>query len=175
MKHGFAQQGLSKRRNEILLILATGLACIWVNSAAATEVYTWTDEDGIVHYSDLPTSQQDSQVINVDGADRPGTTGAYPQDIDSADSPSAVDDPGASQLSAAQERRKQIAENREENREDRAISEKMCTKHRQLLEKMEPARRVYYTDEKGENVRMDDTQRVGMIEESKDYISKNCE
>ena len=35
------------KRTEILLILATGFAWAWISSVAATEVYTWTDQDGI--------------------------------------------------------------------------------------------------------------------------------
>jgi hypothetical protein len=175
MKRGFSKQGLSKHRSKIPLFLATALACVWINNSAATEVYTWTDEDGIVHYSDLPTGPEESKVIKVEGADLLGTTGANPQEIESENKTSEVDDPGPGQFSAAQERREKIAHDREERRNAQAISEQMCAKHRQRLEKMEPARRVYYTDDKGESIRMDDNQRMGMIEESKDYISKNCE
>jgi hypothetical protein len=50
----------------------------------------------------------------------------------------------------------------------------MCTRHRQRLEQMEPARRVLYTDDSGESVRMDDDMRMGLINESKEFISKNC-
>jgi hypothetical protein len=39
---------------------------------------------------------------------------------------------------------------------------------------MEPARRVYYKDENGQEVRMDDNQRMSLIEESRNYIAENC-
>jgi hypothetical protein len=46
--------------------------------------------------------------------------------------------------------------------------------HRQRLEQLEPARRVFYTDETGESVRMDDDQRLALIEESRAFLDENC-
>jgi hypothetical protein len=31
-----------------------------------------------------------------------------------------------------------------------------------------------YVNEQGEEVRMDDPQRVGLIQETKDFVAKNC-
>jgi hypothetical protein len=68
-----------------------------------------------------------------------------------------------------------MSKEREERREAQAEADRMCALHRQRLEQMEPARRVFYTDEAGESVRMDDDRRMGLIEESKEFIAKNCE
>ena len=46
---------------------------------------------------------------------------------------------------------------------------------RELLARLEPARRVYYTDENGAEVRMDDEQRVQAIAETRDYIARYCD
>jgi hypothetical protein len=177
MKRGFEKQGVGKRRAVILLILATGFAGAWISSAAATDIYTWTDQDGIVHYSDTPLSSGESQKIKIGGTYRPGTTGAYPSSEEptagTAVSSQAPD--GESPQSAAQQRREQMAENREERREAKAENDKLCAKHRQRLTQMEPARRVFYNNEKGESVRMDDNQRMELIKEDKDFIAKNCE
>ena len=177
MKQGIAKQGLRKHRSEFLLVLAAGFACAWISSAAATEVYTWTDKDGIVHYSDSPLNDGASQKIEVEGAYRPGTTGADPSSEGPA-ADTAVSSPGGdeeSPQSAAQQRREQIAESRAERKEAKAEIDQMCARHRQRLTQMEPARRVFYTDEKGESVRMDDNRRMEMIKEDKDFIAKNCE
>ena len=164
-------------RTEILIILATGFASAWISSAAATEVYTWTDQDGIVHYSDTPLSNAASQKIEVEGADRPGTSGADPASAapTAGAAVSSQTPDGESPQSAAQQRREQIAENREERREAKAENDQLCAKHRQRLEQVEPARRVFYTDEKGESIRMDDDRRMELIKEDKDFIAKNCE
>jgi Domain of unknown function (DUF4124) len=164
-------------RTEILIILATGFASAWISSAAATEVYTWTDQDGIVHYSDTPLSNAASQKIEVEGAYRPGTSGADPASTEpTAGAATSSQTPdGENPQSAAQQRREQIAENREERREAKAENDQLCAKHRQRLTQMEPARRVFYTNEKGESVRMDDDQRMELIKDDKEFIDKNCE
>ena len=177
MKQGFAKQGLRKHRSEFLLVLVAGLACAWISSAAATEVYTWTDKDGIVHFSDSPLNDGASQKIEVEGEHRPGTTDAYPSSEGPAAN-AAVSSQGEeeeSPQSAAQKRREKIAKDREERREAKAETDQMCARHRQRLTQMEPARRVFYTDEKGESVRMDDDRRMELIKEDKDFIAKNCE
>ena len=109
-------------RTEILIILATGFASAWISSAAATEVYTWTDQDGIVHYSDTPLSNAASQKIEVEGAYRPETSGADPASTEptAGAAVSSQTPDGESPQSAAQQRREQIAENREERREAKA-------------------------------------------------------
>ena len=165
-------------RTEILLILATGFAWVLCSSAAATEIYTWTDQDGIVHYSDTPLNGGESLKIKIGGSYRSATTGAYPpSEAPTASAATSSQSPdGESPQSAAQQRREQIAENREERREAKAEIDHMCEKHRQRLTQMEPGRRrVFYTNEKGESVRMDDDQRMGLISEDKEFIARNCE
>ena len=159
----------------IVIVLTLLLTGGWIGSAGATEVYTWTDEDGVVHFVDTPPENDSGRVIDIENAYSPGTAGADQPRAEKAGpaSPAAAADPAAPK-SAAQQRREQIAKNRKERREARAEQDMMCEKHRKRLEQMEPARRVYYRNEQGEEIRMDDDQRIGLIEESKEYIAKNC-
>jgi hypothetical protein len=177
MKRGFTKQGFGKHRPVILLLLASGFTWAWIGSAAATDVYTWTDENGVVHYSDAPTAAADTEMINVDDAYRPGTAGANPSSPYSDQSAAQGDDAAAVEPppSYAQQRREQLASERQERREAQAEIDQMCTRHRQRLAQVEPARRVFYTNEEGESVRMDDDKRIGLVEESKEFIAKNCE
>lgn len=176
MTRGFWKKEPGVYRTEVLLIIAALASCAWLNTAAATEVYSWTDESGTLNFSDRPPANDGSQIINVDDAYRPGTTGAYPLNEDNADAPSASAEAGSTgeTLSAAQQRREDIAKVREERKEAQAEKEQMCGKHRKRLEQMEPARRVFYVNERGEEIRMDDDRRMKLIDESKDYIAKNC-
>lgn len=163
------------RNAGMVVVLTLFLTGGWFNVAGATEVYTWTDKDGVVHFSDTPPRNDSGRVIDIENAYSPGTTGADQPQAESGvpASPAAVGDPEAPK-SAAQQRREQIAKNRKDRREAMAEQDRMCEKHRKRLEQMEPARRVFYRNEKGEEVRMDDDLRVGLIEESKEYIAKNC-
>ena len=159
-------------RQALLLLLAIG----WATVAAASEVYTWTDESGTVHYSDTPRASGAMEALDVEEIYRPGSSDAYPSPSSTpgaAPGATAEEDPPAP-LSAAEQRRQSIASDRAERREKQAEMERQCNLHRQRLEQMEPARRVFYTDEDGESVRMDDDRRVALIEESKAFLAKNC-
>ena len=156
----------------LLLLLAT---CGSLNVTAA-EIYSWTDENGTVHYSDTPPASGEMATIEVEEIYRPGTADANTTPAESPGATSATGqepDPEVP-LSAAEQRRETLARERAERRETQAESEQWCARHRQRLEQMEPARRVFYTNAEGESVRMDDDQRVALIDESRDYLSKNC-
>ncbi|NCF63713.1 MAG: DUF4124 domain-containing protein, partial [Gammaproteobacteria bacterium] len=71
MIRGFEKQGFPKRRFEFLLILSAGVAAAWINTAAAKDVYTWTDEDGVTHYTDTPPDSTVSETITVEDAYQP--------------------------------------------------------------------------------------------------------
>jgi hypothetical protein len=176
MKHEFCTPGPFQRRTEILTALALLLGFFWLSTVCAAEVYTWTDENGVSHFSDVPPESGDSQQINVEDSPPPGTDSAYAVDETSAPgSPAESGDPASqSTESRAQQLRDQLAEERKERKESQAKTAAECAKNQQLVEQLEPARRVYYTDDEGEEARMDDEQRVGMVEEAKAFIAKNC-
>lgn len=156
--------------------MALLLGFFWLSTACATEVYTWTDENGVSHFSDLPPESGDSEQIAVEDAYFPGSSDAYADDETAAPDPSAESgDPAAqSPPSRAQQVREQLAKDNQERKEAQAETAALCAKNRQLVEQLEPARRVYYTDAQGEQARMDDEKRVGLVEEAKSFIAKNC-
>ncbi|MBT8050096.1 MAG: DUF4124 domain-containing protein [Gammaproteobacteria bacterium] len=141
--------------------------------AQATEVYKWTDENGVVHFSDMKPADTDSQNLEVD--DRTGFSKAVEaaprMNTAQATEEAAVEE---QELTAAQQRRNEIAQARDAVRLERLEKQQWCDKHRKRLIEMEPARRVYTYDEDGEQVRMDDDTRVALIEESRNYLAENC-
>lgn len=173
------------RRNAEISIFTgwLALAALALSPAAlaANEIYTWTDEDGSVHFSDSPRADGEMQVIEAEEAYRPGTADAYAQppaaepNVDPAAEPPAgpvAESPAMP--SAAEARREQLRAESQERREARAENERLCRLHRERLERMEPARRVFYRDEQGQEVRMDDDQRVALVEEDQAFLDKNC-
>ena len=149
--------------------LTTLLLCaasLWTGALAAAEIYTWTDANGVVHYSQTPPPQGQGEAIEAPEAYKPGSVSVEP--------PAAETGAGEPTLTAAQARRQQMDEQREANRERRAQNEQLCNLYRQRLEQLEPARRVFYTDETGQQVRMDDDQRIALIEEARTFVDENC-
>lgn len=160
----------------IILILIAGLTSM---EMLAAEVFSWTDKNGVVHYTDTPPDGQVAQTIDIHEPPRPDASDVYPlpvaSDVSSVDtSEDGVPEQAPEPLTPAQEKRKKMDEQREKYRKEQAEASASCEKHRQRLAQMEPSRRVFYTDEAGETVRMDDEQRVGLVEESREFISKNC-
>ena len=149
-----------KTRLSIVLVLA---ACIMAAAGLqAKEMYRWTDENGVVHYSDQkPTGQQDYETSHLsDSAPAPAQPAA---------AASAADAPNY-----AEQRRQEIAEQKREARESGAQREAECAAWQAEVDRLEPNRRVFFTNEAGETERMDDVERVNRVAELKQQIAKNC-
>jgi hypothetical protein len=179
MKHSFGARSRHDVASDTLrhalplcMLTAMLVALLWGSGLAASEVYTWTDEDGVVHYSQTPRAQGKARVIEAGEAYKPGTVDIAPPVDKSRAGPETS---GAQPLTTAEARRQKLDQQRQARREQQEQSEHMCSLHRQRLEQMEPARRVFYTDESGETVRMDDDLRIGLIEESKAFLADNCD
>lgn len=158
------------------LLTAMALCCGPCSSVFADEVYTWKDKDGVTHFSDVPPENKPSQLIEAVEAYRPGSSGVFPESGESSPSSGAGDNNLFTESGAeiAQQRREQLAKDRKERRQAQAETEQLCQKNKELLARLEPARRVMYINDQGEEVRMDDDQRVGLIQETRDFVSKNC-
>jgi hypothetical protein len=150
----------------ILFVVAAGATG---QAVLARDVYTWTDENGVVHFSDQRPTDANPRTIELNESPQPDLSPSTPQ----AGNPSQQEGEEPA-LTAAQQKRQDIAEARKLQREEQELTESMCERHRQRLEQMEPARRVLYFDDDGQEVRMDDGQRIELIEESRNYLAENC-
>lgn len=180
MKQAFGNQGTEASHFAsgllpwLLAGVLGGAALFAGGPLAAIEMYTWTDDNGVRHYSDTPRTNGPMETVEAKEAYRPGSADAYPAAAEPVAESEAAESAAAAPLSAAAARREQLAQRREERREAQAETDRLCASHRQRLEQMEPSRRVFYTDDAGETVRMDDEERVALVEESRAYIEKNC-
>ena len=152
-------------------ILAAWMAVVIaaLQPASATEIYTWVDENGVPHFSDTRPMGAGVETLTIRESRQ--LQAASPDSGSTGDTATGT---GDTPLTAAQQRRQHIANERRAQQDEREQVEQICTRHRDRLAKMEPTTRVYFTDEKGETVRLDDEQRVFMIEESKNYLAENC-
>ena len=157
------------------LLISTALFAI---SAAAhaqgKQVYTWTDENGVVHYVDTPPDNPNAVQIHAPEAYRPGsapvtTSEEIPAEVP-ADGTEVAEEP-----SYADQKRQEMAERSAERRAKQQEMDTACTASQQQLDTLEPSRRVYFTNEKGEVERVDDEARVQRVEELKAFIAENCQ
>lgn len=143
-----------------LAVAAIGMA----SSAHAEKMYQWTDENGVVHFSDQKPQGQDFKTVDVPTTPVTGTVSPIPP----------ASEQGADAPSAAQQRREEIAQSRQQSREKQAANEAQCAAWRAEVDRLEPHRRVFFTNEEGETERMDDVERTNTVAELKKQIAENC-
>lgn len=149
------------------------LVCAFAASPPAqAEVYRWTDENGVTHFSETPPP---------DGTE--ATVEDFPDDVPGSVEDESGIDPGESYVpdgmaedstSYADSQRQALAEKRAERQAEQRAIEVACRQAESRLAQIEPSRRVFYTNAEGETVRMDDEQRVGEVDQLHDFIDENC-
>lgn len=151
-------------------LLSVLLVCLTAPSLALSEIYRWVDENGVVHYSEVPPpSDQDAETHDLPAT--PEEVTEIPSAGIDFDGEGAVEsDAGA----AADMRRQQLAESREQRRAEQAELARVCDQAMARLEKIEPNRRVYFTNEEGETERMDDEERASEVSTLRAFLEANC-
>jgi len=128
--------------------------------AQEKKMYSWTDENGTVHFSESkPDGQQATEQL-IPAADQKPSASPY-----------ATMDSGPS---VAEQRRQEIAQKNDQARVNQAANSAQCASWQAEVERLEPNRRVFFTNEAGETERMDDVERTNRVAELKALIAKNC-
>jgi hypothetical protein len=126
------------------------------------KMYSYVDENGTVVFTDKKPVDRDVSAQAVPAGPPPTGGNPYAQAVE------------GQQLSAAQQQRAEIAQKSEDSRVTRAESQAQCAAWQEEVDRLEPHRRVFYTDEKGETVRMDDVERTNRVAELKAQIAASC-
>ena len=148
-------------RSATILALCAALFAPGYGLAQEMKMYQWTDEDGVVHFSDTAPAGMDVPATDIPMDEAPAGANPY-EDV-------------ASEPSAAQQQREEIARQSEQNRAEQANLDSRCAAWRAEVERLEPNRRVYYTNEEGETERMDDVARTERVAELRAQIAENCD
>ena len=151
----------------IFALLAIVVA-VAASEAPAKELYRWTDENGVVHFSDKkpPGNQAYEAQVVADEAPVPVQADASPATEAEAEAEALHN--------VAQQRREEIAQRKQEARQQEAERSAQCAAWQAEVDRLEPSRRVYYTNEAGETERMDDVQRVETVARLKEQIAAHC-
>lgn len=155
----------------LALLLASASAPLLAES-----VYQWTDEDGVVHYSDVPPpSGVDAVVEGLEPIPEVGSVDPQPEAVgDEAADASAAMDAGEEALSPAEQQRRKREEQLAQRRLEQQQTEAMCAAMRQQLAVYEPNPRVLIETEDGEVERLDDDVRLEKVNEARSYLDRNC-
>lgn len=147
------------------LLLLSGLMAPCLVQAG--EIYKWVDDNGVIHFGDRPPQQARASVETIDPQLRQSGVGPG----GTADSGLEVNEQGET---LAQQRREEISQTREESRLSQEQLQSACDYHRKELARFEPARRITYTNDEGEVVRLDDDQRMALVETSRGFLDQYC-
>jgi hypothetical protein len=152
----------------MVLVLGTGPYVV-DNALAGGEVYRWVDENGVVHFGDQPDAAANAEVIEIKKS--PTGPGQAPAAA-TAEAGSNADD---AKSSYAQTLREERAAKRKEAAAQQKTIDDNCRRSREVVSQLEPSPRVNVTHEDGSVTRMDDNERLRVLNEAKAYISENCE
>ncbi len=132
------------------------------DAGAKDEVYRWVDENGVVHFDQLPG--ENKEAVQVDSQSSVGDK----------QPPAPASPYQPSEPSLAQQQREERAAKRQEAAEMNAAIAKECEIAQQRVAALEPSPRVMVQNEDGSVSRLDDNKRLELLEEAKAYIIKHC-
>ncbi len=154
------------RLTKALMIIILILSTLSVgNVLAKNDIYRWVDKDGVVHFGDQEPHTGSAERINI----KP-----VPQDEQQTPAIPANAQANTGQT-YAQKRRAQRIKNRQQAAQKQRATATECDRARRRVAHLEPSTRVLVTLEDGTVTRMDDTKRIELLNDAKDYISRNCD
>jgi hypothetical protein len=164
-------------------VVVAGLMLPLTTSAQKDSIYSWTDENGVRHYSDTAPAEAKAEVEQIPIPQSTAPAGADGETLNNeimaeeAAAPGTADPSAGTgqELSYADQQRQAMEEKRQARRESQAERERICLQARDQLARIEPSRRVFYTDEAGNTTRLDDEQRVQMVEDNKKLVDEYCD
>ncbi|MBT8087440.1 MAG: DUF4124 domain-containing protein [Gammaproteobacteria bacterium] len=134
-------------------------------AALASEIYRWVDADGNVHYRDRPSGEPSEVVVPISYS-RSSASGVQQQRKSFVDAETARRE----QRAARDEADKAAAEKAAEL----ASRQEQCAAHREQLENLLQANRIYREGPDGEREYLDAKQIQEARQRLEDQISENC-
>lgn len=146
--------------------LAALVALVAVPAASATEIYKWTDENGVVHFGDRPSGVAAEQVTSIES-----------DPTDAAQVQARVEARKASQAAEAedaaaagqQELTEEELEARERERAER------CAMLKERLQAFLTSRRLYREGENGERIYLNEEETLAARAKLQKEIVETCE
>lgn len=155
------------------LALGLALALIAQAAPAADQVYRWVDGQGVVHYGDHPPEGVKATLVGV----KPNTVQiASPEPASRPATGEEAADPEAAEPapSYAEQSRLDRADKRRQQQEEARKLQAECAVMQRQKDWVEPSPRVIVEDGEGNSRRLDDDERLKLLEEASAFLEKNC-
>ena len=138
---------------------------IAVGNLDATEIYKWVDEDGVVHYVDLPTGAPGEEHVAI--RSRPTNQATVNASMQ------ALEKSQAARAERVEERATQ-AQSREEKLAAAQEREEKCNEYRARQTRFTNNRRIYRMDESGERVYYSEEEMQAARNQLDELVSQYC-
>jgi len=139
------------------------------SGAASAQVYKWTDEQGRVHYGDCPPPRCNSTEVDLGTRPRQERLDQAREQFESQ----------REERQRREQNRRHLEETerlqRQEQQRDAAQRRNYCQLARSDLRRLEMQRAVYYTDEQGNRVYLDDEERTRYMQQTREDIRRYCD
>ena len=146
------------------IAVALMLALPAASTAVAGEIYKWTDEEGNVHFGDIPVAQDSERVAIQSKPTNPERVQASVQ----ARADAAMK---AAEVEAAATPQGPTAQELQARADERA---KKCDTYREKLQRFVRSRRIYREDENGERVYLDEEEMQAAREKAENQVQEYC-
>ncbi|MCB1909998.1 MAG: DUF4124 domain-containing protein [Rhodocyclaceae bacterium] len=136
---------------------------------AAEQIYRWTDDRGVTHYSSSPPADRVSKELDLGGAE------AAPANNEAARQRVQRDIENANRMTAERRQREAASAARERQlREEARRRIERCGLARQQLGVLSRGGPVYSRDRAGNRVYLDDSERDQAIERARQEVREAC-
>ena len=159
----------AKKKN--MFRIAGVIIGFWILSAPAAEsIYKWVDEDGNVSYSDQPPRQvANSEELRIESAP---IDNVVREARETRDRLRTEQQTSHEQRTVEREQKRLQTESEQVQRDDR---QRRCTKAHEQIQSLNHHMPIYYVDETGNRVFLDDKKRADLIEFYRREIAMFCE
>ena len=146
------------------IAVALMLAVTVAGPATAGDIFKWTDEDGNVHFGDVPVSAESEKVAIQSRPTNPAHVQAMVQTRADAAAKGAEEQASATPAGPSPEELQAQTDARAEK----------CSKYRAQLQKYVTSRRLYRQDENGERVYLDEEETQAARERVENQVQDYC-
>lgn len=156
----------------VLAALVGALAC---PQAGADKVYSWTDENGVRHFSQTPPPAEQPAVETEIATSPAATEAAADAEYELRTPLPAISEPPAGEeaVSVADRQRQRIAQERAAREQAEFLKEVECVRTRERLAMIQPRLAEVYVNDAGEAVPLDES-HVAEAEELTEFYDRHC-
>ena len=150
---------VSAKRKNMFRSAGAIIGFSFLSVSAAESIYKWVDEDGSVHFSDHPPRQAiKAEKLRIESAPSDDVVREAQETRDRLKIKQLT---SHDQRAAAWEQTRLQTELKQVERDDR---QRRCTKAREQNQSLDHHMPIYYVDESGNRVFLDDRKRADLIE-----------